>query len=232
MRIRSLAAAIALLATTRLTLASSAELRAQTAPRFEGVVRFASRMEGIPVELVYFARGSKVRTEMNSPRMRMVMLSDTDAGQVVMVDDKSQTYSVWGGEDDQDDGEFVTFTRTGVRERVAGYECVYYHLEMADGTKADICAAAGMGVLMAGGRGQWASKSATEKALVAKNPDFARAMREGFVPLKWKAWMPDEPEAMGMTATSVERKPIDPALVSIPTSYKRIEMPGATGRKP
>jgi uncharacterized protein DUF4412 len=211
------------------TLTAASALPAQTAPRFEGVVRYATVVEGTSVEMVYVARGSKVRTEMHSPRFNMVMISDPDAGEVIMVDDKSRTYTVIKAGGDDEENRPTVFTRTGTRDRVLGYDCVYYHIEMSDGTKADVCAAAGMGVLM-GGKDSWVPRSTTAQALAAKYPDLARTLREGFVPLKWKAWIPDE-QPMTLTATSIERKLVDPSQVQVPAGYKKIELPADMPRR-
>ena len=212
----------------------TSDLGAQAAGRFEGVIRFATIVEGTTAEMVFISRGGKIRTEMNSQHTRMVMISDADAGEAIMVDDKSRTYQVFSAGGDDDKGEMPSvFTLTGARDRIAGYDCVYYHMEMSEGVKADVCAVAGIGVLMGGGSSRsWAPTSNVAKTLGARFPDFARAMREGFVPLKWKVAMPDEP-LMTTTATSVERKLVDASLVSVPAGYKRIDLPGdMTRRRP
>jgi hypothetical protein len=211
------------------TLTTVTALPAQTAPRFEGVVRYTTVVEGQPVEMVYVARGSKVRTEMNSPRFRMLMISDPDAGEVIMVDDQTRTYNVISAGDDDEESRPTTFTRTSSRDRILGYDCVYFHIEMSDGAKADVCAAAGLGVLV-GGKGAWIPKSTSAQALAAKYPDLARTLREGFVPLKWKAWIPDE-QPMTLTATSIERGQVAASLVQVPAGYKKLELPADMPRR-
>jgi len=215
------------LSTVVLALTCATALDAQVAPRFEGVVHFASTVEGIPVEMVFTARGSKVRTEMKSARMNMVLLADAEAGEAFTVNDEKRTYIVFSakGDDDGDD-TFTAFTRTAKVDRIAGYDCTYFHIEMSDGLKADVCAAAGLGLFTGGKDQSFIPRSAAARALAAKNPEFARVQREGFLPLKWTVRVPDEDGPMTITATKVERRAVDPSVVSVPAGYKRIDFPG------
>jgi hypothetical protein len=208
-------------------LISTTALGAQVAPRFEGVVYFTSTIQGVPVELTFTARGAKVRTEMKSARMNMVMLSDAEAGEAFTLNDAARTYIVFSAKGEDKDAElFTVFTRTTKTDRIAGYDCVYYHIEMSEGMKAEVCAAPGLGLFSGGKDQSFIPKSAAARVLAAKNPDFARVLRDGFLPLKWTVRTPDEDAPMTITATKVERKPIDPSLVSVPAGYKRIDYPG------
>ena len=217
-------AASLLLAGACVALAPAAPLRAQTAPLFHGVIRFATEAEGERGEMLFVIRGTKARMSMGTGAHRMVMITDVEAGRVTMVDNASRTYNEHDASGPDDDDEAPTvFRRTGARARVAGLDCEYYRLEMSDGMKADVCAAAGIGLFYGGTDTPWSRKGGPGAGIVKSNPDLARALREGFVPLIIKSWEDSESKPVVMTATSVERRPVELSEVSVPPGYRKVD---------
>jgi uncharacterized protein DUF4412 len=215
-----LVAAIAVVAATPMS--------AQIAPNFQGVIHFSTEWNGKPMDVVYMVRGAKVRQEMPTPMGRLVMLIDVSMGETMIVDEAHKVYRVFKASDASDVTP-ATFTRLGTKEHVAGYDCEYFHVE-SDYTRADVCAATGLGMFNGGRDTPWVPQSAAMRELAAKNPEYARLLHDGFVPLKVRASMPDGSRPMTMVATSVERRVVDETLVTLPAGYTKIEMPTVPGR--
>jgi hypothetical protein len=215
-------------AVVSLALAAST-LGAQTSPNFQGVVHFNVESNGTRTELLYMVRGAKVRTEMSIHGARIVMLTDVSAGETMIVDEQHKVYRVFSAADVPDAAP-PTFTRLGTKDHVAGHDCEYFRIRSEDGINADICAASGLGLFVGSRDMAWAPNSSAMRALAAKSPDFARVMREGFLPLKVKSAMPDGSRPTTMTATNIEAKAVDVSLVTLPAGYTKIEMPTMSGR--
>jgi hypothetical protein len=203
---------------------AAAPLQGQPAQSFEGVVRYTVQVEGERSEMLYMAKGSKARNEVRMGRRQFIMLTDLATGQVMTLDPESKSYTVIDASDD-DDSDLPKITATGRSETILGYKCEHYLVDSEE-VKADICAAKGMG-FFSSQEMSWARRSASaQRELAAKNPEYAKILKEGFLPLKFTVTDPDTKEQSVVEATSIERKTLPAALFAPPAGYRRVQLPG------
>jgi len=208
--------------------------QSQTARTFEGVMRFRGEVEHRTVEMIYMAKGSKVRQEFPIENRRFVMLLDHRSGEMTTLDDEHKSYIVRNLHDlSGDDGEMPKITRLAGAERILGHDCEHFLIESPDvDLKAEVCAAKGLGLFNGGSDMSWApGNSASQRALVAKNTEYARILREGFLPLKFTTISEDGTRAT-MVATSVEAKQLDASVFMPPVGYTRVQLPAGFGGRP
>jgi hypothetical protein len=209
-------------------LAAPVALHAQT--KFEGTVTMRMGAAEKGIDMVYSVKGDRLRTDMNTNGMAMYFIREGDKNDIVMPAQKmymEQSISASMAAVQRMQGRSGTpvktpsIERTGKKETIAGYECEHIIMTGDDG-QLDVCLAQGLGTFAAagnplGGRGAAASDPT---AMLGKGP-------AGF-PLKMQKV---GGETM-LLVTKIEKKPLDESLFSVPSEYKKMDMPGMMGRPP
>lgn len=199
-----------------------------------------------PLEIKYAIKGTRSRIETQLSRgssQTGVMLLDLSSGTQTMLMPQTKTYMTmnWGetaemmmknaGDDSSDD----TFkaTTTGKTETVAGVTC--QHWLIGDKQDMDVCLARGLGYFGGGGQSGGVFDKLKNLAMkdkmktqLAANPEFAKFVEGGAFPLKMSRIENGQSKTI-MEVTSVERKPLDDSLFTVPADYKKMEIPGLPG---
>ena len=176
---------------------------------FEGTIQYQMSMAGMSMDMTQHVKGKKIRQEMNMGMGAVVTIIDFESGTmaVLMPGQPVRTMSMddvraMAGQQANLDGE-VDVTATGNKETVAGHECEHYIVKQ-DGQEADICAATGLGFVMASmgttpGSGAWDKLQAQFK--------------DGFLPLKMS--VSTEQGQATLQAVSVQRKSLSDDLFKL-----------------
>jgi hypothetical protein len=233
--------------------ASSASSGASSAAgAFEGAITANLFADAQPMEMKYWIKGSRSRIETNlsrGGREMGVMLMDSTSGSQTMLIPQTKTYMTmnWGGDggglkemaekmgkaaDDQP----LKATSTGKTETIAGFNCE--HWLMGERQDTDVCLAKGLGYFGGGGQSGGVFDNLKNLAMGEKmkaqldaNPEFAKFVEGGAFPLKISQIENGQAKTV-MEVTSVERKPLDDSLFTVPPDYKKMEIPGMpAGRK-
>lgn len=174
---------------------------------FEGTIQYQMSMAGMSMDMTQHVKGKKIRQEMNMGMGAVVTVIDFDSGTMVvqMPGQPIRTMSM----DDMramagqqlEEGD-LDVTATGNKETVAGHECEHYIVKQ-DGQEADICAATGLGFVIASmgtpGSGAW--------------DKFQAQFKDGFLPLKMSVSTPEG--QMTLQAVGVERKSLSDDLFKL-----------------
>ena len=199
-----------------------------------------------PIEIRYAIKGTRTRIETQLSRggLQMgAMLMDLSTGTQTMLMPQTKTYIDMNlaemagkmakevGKDSS--GDFPKVTSTGKTETIAGFTC--QHWLVGDEQNMDICMAKGLGYFGGGGQSggifdQLKNLALGEKikSQIAANPEFAKFVEGGAFPLKM-AQVENGQSKTIMEVTSVERKPLDDSLFTVPADYKKMEIPGLPG---
>lgn len=176
---------------------------------FEGTIRYQMTMSGMSMEMTQHVKGKKLRQDMDMGMGAMSTVIDFEAGTLTMMMPGGgvQTMSMsdlqaMAGVSDEDMD--IEVTATGQTETVAGHQCEHFIVKQTQG-EADICAAKGLGFVMASMGASSASMKAWEELRARFN--------EGFLPLK--VTMNTEQGQATMQALSVERKSLSDDLFKI-----------------
>ncbi|MCI0525747.1 MAG: DUF4412 domain-containing protein [Acidobacteria bacterium] len=219
---------------------------------FEGAITANLFADAQPMEMKYWIKGSRSRIETNlsrGGREMGVMLMDVTSGSQTMLIPQTKTYMTmnWGGDgaglkemaekmgktaDDQP----LKATSTGKTETIAGFSCE--HWLMGERQDTDVCLAKGLGFFGGGGQSGGVFDKLKNLALGEKmkaqldaNPEFAKFVEGGAFPLKISQIENGQAKTV-MEVTSVERKPLEDSLFTVPPDYKKMEIPGMpAGRK-
>ena len=201
---------------------------------FEGVFtsRAKSPQGGGSVEMKASMKPGKYRMDIAMPGQAgsMSIIVDPAAGETYMVMPAQQMVMVMKMSEAEKMAEKVVpemkdakLTATGRKETVAGHQCEYYRMTANDQTM-DICFATGLGGFSMGanlfgppGRGGPAAAPAWAREL----------MRKDAFPLKVVSSTGDAVWEI----VSIEKKPVEASLFTIPSNYRRMEMP-SMGRPP
>jgi hypothetical protein len=215
---------------------------------FEGEVTSKMFMGDQTMETRYAIKGTRNRIEAHFPKgnaqagimHNSVTLMDLSSGTTTMLFPDTKTYMTvnWGemaGEMTKDDGkdtpiDFPKVTSTGKTETIAGFTCEHWLI----GDKTDVCMAKGLGYYGSGGSGGILDKLKNFamrdkiKAQLDANPEFAKFVEGGAFPLKMANVENGQSKTI-MEVTSVERKSLDDSLFTVPTDYRKAEIPGLPG---
>jgi hypothetical protein len=195
---------------------------------FEGML--TTRVRGMPdgTMMKSYFKGSKTRMEIVAAgRPPIVALLDSRAGEQFVLLPGQPIYIAMklsgAGPATPRKNEGV-LVKTVKRDRVAGYRCSVYRYRGRDGVL-DLCLAGGLGVLKAGS-GFWGGRSVTD---VGELPGWARVLGQtGGFPLR----VADTTGAVVWEVTAVRRKRLDPTLFTIPSDYRRMQVPSVDIRLP
>jgi hypothetical protein len=224
MRLIPVAAAVLVLA---------APAAAQTA--FEGVVTYRLTTEGRTMDVTYYAKGSRARSEMSMEGMQMAMLLDADSAFMRTIMPSERMYmtmdlSRMRDQGNQRDTSDATFTPTGRKETIAGHECEHYLT--GTGQNTDMCVATGLGYYMGGGgggRGRGASqRSFGMRPGDPRAAEFRRRFKDGFFPLRITA-TEGQRVTYDMVVTSIERRRLSDDLFQVPEGFTEMRMPMTPG---
>lgn len=207
--------------------------------QFEGSVTYAVGAKQMPMTQTY--KGTMMRTDMSGPGGRGgAMIMDGAARTMTMVMAEQKMFMKWDlnsmGNKMRDENAHKTpkLTDTGKSETIAGKTCQVYRYSPDEGKPAtmELCVAKGMGFFMAGrnpmamGRGPGGDDDDVSE--VASNPEFAKAYREGFFPLRISRIKGDSLRTQ-MIATKIEPKSVDASIFQVPADYQEMKMPAGMG---
>lgn len=226
---------------------SSSSSGAATGGAFEGLITSKMNTGGQPMEIKYAIKGSRTRieTQLAAGGSQMgAVLMDFASGTQTMLIPQMKTYTTMNWNEEGGikkivekvgaDNSFKT-TQTGKTETIAGHTCTHWILGEKQDT--DACLAQGLGYFGGGSDSgglfdQLRSFALGDKAKAAlqSNPEFLKFVEGGVFPLKLATIENGQARTI-MEVTSVERKPLDDSLFSIPADYKKMEIPGMPGVK-
>jgi len=211
----------------------------------------------ITAKLVPGERGMEVKYAIKGPRMRVetqlaqggaamgIVLMDSSAGTQNMLMPQTKTYMPMNLKDgkfkemadkaakisgEENASDLYKVTTTGQTETIAGYTC--QHWLMGSKQQTDMCLAKGLGQ-----SGSFLDQikalglDEKVKAQIQANPEFLKFVEGGAFPLKMSQVENGQSKTI-MEVTSVERKPLDDSLFSVPADYKKMDVPGFPAGKP
>lgn len=217
---------------------------------FEGTITANLHGVGQSSVLKYAIKGQRARVETNlaqSGSAMAIVLMDLSAGSQTMLMPQAKAYMTMDLNNEKFKGmaerygksaagQPMKITSTGKTETVAGYTCEHWVMDNGK-QQTDMCLAKGLGFF--GNSGQLSSVLSQlknlplgdqAKATLDANPEFARFAAQGAFPLKIAQIEKDQTKPI-LEVTSVERKPLDDALFTIPADYKKMNLPGLSGAK-
>lgn len=225
--------------------AAPSSLSAAPAGAFEGAITANLYAAGQPSVLKYAIKGQRARVETNLAQggtATAIVLMDLSAGSHTMLMPQAKTYMTLDLNDDKIKGltervgkstadQPVKITATGKTEIIADHSCEQW--VMSNGQQqTEICFAKGLGFFGgAAGPGGVLSQlknlpfGEQAKAAFDANPEFARFAANGAFPLKI-AQVENGHTKPVLEVMSVERKPLDDALFTVPADYKKMNLPG------
>jgi hypothetical protein len=195
------------------------------AENFEGIVHFKSTKDGKVREYSYLIKGGKIRIDLEGEGTRQVnVIVDAAARKTLLLMTERKMVMEFPMEEGQSDASDTTktsgqLTRTGKADMVLGYPCeqVTYKSEESE---TEICGAKGLGYFasMQGMRRPGTAGSSDGRS------DWVKALRDqGFFPLRVITKGHDGTEKSRLEATTVEKKPLDDLLFTVPPDYKRFD---------
>ncbi len=173
----------------------------QVASQFEGELVFRKEAGSAPAvdSGPFLVKGTLVRGPVSGKTRALV---DASTLRVFMVDDASGTFSAMALAGPPGDPRI---TRTGKKDRVAGVECELWEIE-GPSTRHEACVVQG---------GAFVDPSSRSLA-----PWQRELAVRGVLPLRVVQRSSSGHEESRLVATRVDVRPVDPALFSIPRSYK------------
>lgn len=201
---------------------------------FDGVVAYqVTGMADQPVQLVYMAKGSKVRQEIvvaGTPLLDGgVQLFDYAMGQMTSLLPARRQYTTAhfrsGARTEPPSGPTIRVRPTGKRETIAGVGCEVYEV----GGEDEVCVATTLGHFIAieGQAGMVALGQGGGSGNGWHDPRFAeffRYFKDGGVPLRFTLDRQGR-RPMTFTATRVERKVFPDAMFQVPAGYTELRTP-------
>ncbi len=215
---------------------------------FEGAITARMFTGAEPIELKYAIKGTRTRIETQLSQggtQTGVVLMDLSAGSQMMLMPQTKTYMSLDLNKDgkfqemvekmaqkagEDGGDLSKISSTGQTETIAGHTC--QHWVIGDQQQTDVCLARGLGFFGGGGQSGGIFEQLKNlamgdkvKAQLNANPEFAKFVEGGAFPLKISQ-VENGQSKIVMEVTSVERKSLDDSLFSVPSDYKKMEIPG------
>lgn len=228
--------------------ASTAPASSSGSGNFEGAITAKMFTGPQPIEIKYAIKGTRFRIETQLSQggtQTGVVLMDSSSGSQTMLMPQTKTYMSLdlnkGGQFGQmvekmaekageETGDLSKITSTGQTETIAGHTC--QHWRISDKQQTDVCLARGLGFFGGGGQSGGIFEQLKNlamgdkvKAQLNANPEFARFVEGGAFPLKISQVENGQSKTV-MEVTSVERKSLDDSLFSVPSDYKKMEIPG------
>ena len=228
--------------------ASTAPASSSGSGNFEGAITAKMFTGPQPIEIKYAIKGTRFRIETQLSQggtQTGVVLMDSSSGSQTMLMPQTKTYMSLdlnkGGQfgqmvekmaekAGQETGDLSKITSTGETETIAGHAC--QHWRIGDKQQTDVCLAQGLGFFGGGGQSGGIFEQLKNlamgdkvKAQLNANPEFARFVEGGAFPLKISQVENGQSKTV-MEVTSVERKSLDDSLFSVPSDYKKMEIPG------
>ena len=205
---------------------------------FEGVVNMTMDADGKAIQMTYYLKSDRMRTETSmpsNPELQGVMIMELGTAKMTTLMPQQKMYMTTDlkqmsmATDSPENKKFPKITDTGRKETVAGYNCEHYII--GDEQNVDMCVAKGLGYFgMGGGGGRSGGLSdlifsQEMKAEAAANPEWSKFLEGGAFPLKMTVTEGGKTN-MSAQVTSVERKKLDDSLFAVPADYKEMKIPG------
>lgn len=187
---------------------------------FEGVISMrltgSGAAAGTTQDAEYYAsRSGKARVVLNTPMGRASIIMAPADGKMYMLMDQMSQYveadlaNLTGPESNVDAPKI---TRTGKKEKIAGYECEHVTID-----ELDVCAATGLGAYL--------NVGGNLMARGGMQPWQSAVLKENLFPLK--VTLPDG--KIQMQVTKIEKKSVEPSMFQIPSNYTKIPFPSRGG---
>lgn len=221
-----------------------------TAPAgaFEGAITANLYAAGQPSVLKYAIKGQRARVETNLAQggtATAIVLMDLSAGSQTMLMPQAKTYMTLDLNDAKLKGmaermgksadQPLKITATGKTETIAGHTCEQWVMDNGQ-QQTQMCFAKGLGFFGgASGPGGVLSQlknlpfGEQAKTTLEANPEFAKFAASGAFPLKIAQVENGQTKPI-LEVTSVERKPLDDSLFTVPADYKKMNLPGLSSR--
>ena len=187
---------------------------------FEGVISMRLTGSGPAAGTIqdaeyYASRSGKARVSLSTPMGKASIIMAPADGKMFMLMDQMSQYiemelaNLTAPESNVDAPKI---TRTGKKEKIAGWECEHVTID-----ELDVCAATGLGaylnvggnLMMRGGMQPWQSA----------------VLKENIFPLK--VTLPDG--KVQMEVTKIEKKSVEPSRFQVPSNYTKITLPSRGG---
>ena len=161
------------------------------------------------------SRSGKARVSLSTPMGKASIIMAPADGKMFMLMDQMSQYiemelaNLTAPESNVDAPKI---TRTGKKEKIAGWECEHVTID-----ELDVCAATGLGaylnvggnLMMRGGMQPWQSA----------------VLKENIFPLK--VTLPDG--KVQMEVTKIEKKSVEPSMFQVPSNYTKVTLPSRGG---
>ncbi|HXF95774.1 MAG TPA: DUF4412 domain-containing protein [Gemmatimonadales bacterium] len=206
---------------------------------FEGAVHAQMLAEGRTVDVVYYVKGLRSRTEASSPEIQKqymgpaITITDGNTGEMITVVPAQKMYMRTNVREmakglDAGDREHklpdLKFQRTGRKETIAGYACEHW---LVGQDQTDMCIAKGLGFWGASGQsgvGALSKAGFLERrdieAQLARHPELREFAEDGAFPLK----IQDKRGKFTMVVTRIEKKRIGDDLFRPPADYQEMNL--------
>jgi hypothetical protein len=182
---------------------------AQSSSKFQGVVTFQA--EG-GRSFDYSIRNGVVRVDMNAGNQQTAMIIHPESRMMYMLLPQQRSYMEMKLPDAEEltgSAQHAKPVKTGKSEVVAGHKCEYWTVKEKE-TQVDVCVARDMGGFQA-----FSNQS------IGSASDGQKAIGDDSFPLK-VIMHKDGKDEVGLVATKVEAKQLDPSLFSPPASYTKM----------
>jgi hypothetical protein len=206
---------------------------------FEGRVHAQMLVDGKPVEILYYVKDVKTRTETTSPEIQQqyrgpaISIWDGTTGEMITVMPAQKMYTrmkvkdLAKGLESQDRERHLPdlqFQRTGRKETIAGHECEHWlvgkdHVD-------DLCLAPGLGFWGASGQGGPGALRAMGfdrrdiEAQLTRYPELRDLAEHGAFPLK----VENKSAKFTMVVTDIQRTRLDDDLFRPPAGYQEMNL--------
>ncbi len=207
------------------------------AQSFEGVITWQMGGDRTVVQTM---KGEQMKTDMGQGYMIMDLAAQT----MSMVMPEQKMYMVADlkaaadrAEKENGPAKMPRITATGKSETIAGKSCEIYRFAKEEGQpdNMEVCAAKGMGFYMGGRRGPMGGgrggngpgSDVAYMTTAMANPEFAKAYKDGFFPLRVTSLKDGSRNIM--LVTKIEPKSIDASAFAIPSDYHKMDMPAGMG---
>lgn len=205
------------------------------AASFEGKVRFKITTGKTAQDLDYSIKDGLARIELQTKDTSAAVIINPATQEVTILMTEQKMYLVQSiagkaGDVKSADPANVSFEKTGITEKILGYDCTKYVAKTKDSTSEiwateELGAFMGMGPGMAGGGGMGEIFGGGRKASAAgPQPWEAALASKDFFPLRVISQTTKNQETMRMEATVVEKKTLPASDFAPPAGWQKFDM--------
>ncbi len=197
-------------------------------PKFEGKVNMKMTYQGESHNMSYLIKGNKIRMEVSEGGHSAVMIFDEGNKKMMMIMPQQNMYMEipvdQNTADNMDqDNKDVEFTKTGETKTINGYKCEkWLYKSNDDQGVAWMTKELGAFTMFSGG----SMRGSDNK------PEWMKEIEsEGAFPMEVDIKDKDGKDQGKLEVTSVQKESLDASLFTVPSGYKKFEMPGMNSGK-